>query len=114
MSQLASRNSTRGPNRLPAFCRESIHYHFRRAAGVDWRAAGLRTNLDRRAHRNPVPNLVDLLVGDGDAAQRPVVEPVRRADPALAVGQAVDHDGSAGRDAQVRGNGFTLPAAALL
>src|ERR1017187_9940460 len=34
MSQLASRNSTRGPNRLPAFCRESIPLHSTVAHGM--------------------------------------------------------------------------------
>src|ERR1035441_7421922 len=33
ISQLASRNKTRGPYRLPAFCRESIQYYLRRTMG---------------------------------------------------------------------------------
>ena len=65
-------------------------------------APALRPNLHRRAHWNQIPDLVDLLIGDGDATQRPVVKPVRRANIAFAVGQAVNQDGPAGRDAQLR------------
>src|ERR1035438_5332933 len=90
ISQLASRNRTRGPNRLPAFCRESIYFHFRISSAaacggptaVSIGGVRLRPNLDRRAHRNEIPDLVNLFIGDGDAAQRPVVEPVRRSQPA--------------------------------
>jgi hypothetical protein len=54
----------------------------------EWEAiVCLRPNLDRRAHRNQLENLVDLLVGNGDAAQSPIVEPVRRADPSLPLGR---------------------------
>src|ERR1035438_9474773 len=37
ISQLASRNRTRGPNRLPAFCKESIPTHFRREGSEEVR-----------------------------------------------------------------------------
>jgi hypothetical protein len=39
ISQLASRNKTRGPNRFPAFCRVSIYLYLLRRALAVWRGA---------------------------------------------------------------------------
>jgi hypothetical protein len=52
----------------------------------------LWTDLHGSADGDEVPDLVDLLVGDGDAAQSPVDDAVRGADEAAAVGKAVNHD----------------------
>ena len=60
----------------------------------------LRANLHRRAHGNEIPDFVHLVVRDGDAAQGPVVEAMRGAKCAHAVGKAVNHDGSTGSDAR--------------
>lgn len=62
-------------------------------------ARRLGEDLDRRAVGHQVPDLLDLFVGDGDAAVGPIVEAVRRPEIRRAVGQAVDHDRAAGRDA---------------
>ena len=61
-------------------------------------AGGVRsgTNFDGGSERDAVPDFVDFVVGDGDAAEGPVVEAMGRADGAHAVGQAVNHDVSAG------------------
>jgi hypothetical protein len=39
----------------------------------------LRSNFHWRAHCNQLVDLVNLLIGDGNAAQRPIIEPVRSA-----------------------------------
>src|SRR5882672_9988833 len=57
-------------------------------------------NFDGSADGDQGPDLVDLLVSDGDAAESPVVEAVSGADQALAVGQAVDHDVAARGDTE--------------
>src|SRR5262249_34996181 len=51
----------------------------------------LRADLDRRAVIHELPDLVHLVIGHRDAAVGPVELPLCLADPALAVGQAVDH-----------------------
>src|SRR6185437_10098189 len=61
----------------------------------------LWADFDRGAHRHEIPDLVDLRIGDGDAAEGPVDGAVRRADKAAAVGQAVNHDVAARADAQL-------------
>ena len=60
-------------------------------------------DFDGRSDGDEGPDLVNFLVGDGDAAQGPVIKAVSGTDEAPAIGQAVDHDRSAGRDAEARG-----------
>ncbi|KAB2841111.1 hypothetical protein F9K50_04590, partial [bacterium] len=62
-------------------------------------ALRLGEDLDRRAVGHQVPDLLDLFVRNGDAAVGPIDEAVRRPEIRSAVGQAVDHDRAAGRDA---------------
>src|SRR5271166_3635473 len=64
ISQLASRNKTRGPNRLPAFCRESIYVYFRRAAAGRW------NRRDRPAFLAQQPPSPTMRFGPGPVAQR--------------------------------------------
>ena len=96
---------------MPAFWRESIAFYFRKRGrggignGEDGRAKNCESgaNFDRGAGRDEVPDFVDFRVGNGDAAEGPVIEAVRGTEPALPVGKTVDHDGSAGRDAEFCG-----------
>lgn len=63
---------------------------------------GLGPDLYGGADWDERPDLVDFFIGYSNAAERPVIEAMTRADQALAVRQAMDHDGAAGRDVQAR------------
>lgn len=65
-----------------------------------WKIVALWADLYWRAHGHEVPYLVDLVVSDGYAAEGPVDGAVGGTDPAAAIGQAVNHDIAAGRDAK--------------
>ena len=75
--------------------------------GRGW-GVGSGADIDWCSDGDEVPDFVDFRVGDGDAAEGPVVEAVGCADGAFAVGQAVDHDSSAGGDAEFQGAGAVL------
>jgi hypothetical protein len=60
-----------------------------------------RAYLDLRAIRNEPPDLIHLLVGDGNAALGPILQAMRASQTSVAVGQAVDHDVASGRRARL-------------
>lgn len=59
----------------------------------------LRQDLDRRAVAHQTPDLLDLGVGDRDAAVGPIVELMDGGEIRHAVWQSVNHDGAPGLDA---------------
>lgn len=63
----------------------------------------LRPYFNGRAVGNGAPYFVHLLVGDGDAAVRPILQPMLRSNPAVSVGQAVDEDVPSGGNALLAG-----------
>src|SRR5436309_2522407 len=63
-----------------------------------WRV--LRLDLHRRAVRDGAPDLLDLLIGERNAAVRPIVQAMILAHVAVLLGQSVDHDLAAGIEAQ--------------
>src|SRR5579872_4899580 len=63
----------------------------------------LRANLDHDTIGNEAPDLLDLLVGDRNAAPGPVGLQVGFPDRTLAVRQTVDQDVATGLDAQTAG-----------
>lgn len=71
-------------------------------------SAGSGADFDGGSDGDEVPDFVDFRVGDGDAAEGPVVEAVGCADGSFAVGEGVDHDVSAGGDAEYCGAGLVL------
>jgi len=58
----------------------------------------LRTDLDRSARRDQVPDLLDLGIAHRDAAVGPIIETVQGAKIGQSIGQAMNHDGTAGRN----------------
>ena len=55
----------------------------------------LGQDLDRRAVGNQGPDLIHLGIGDSDAAVGPVIKTMQGAEIRHAIGQSVDHDGTA-------------------
>src|SRR5215510_6401840 len=85
-----------------------------RASGADlfWRAGMIKTmsvtpadaflsrsDLDGSADVDDRPDFLNFGVGHGDAAVGPVARKLPAAEPAQSIGQAVDHDVAAGRNA---------------
>jgi hypothetical protein len=63
-----------------------------------------RSNFYLDSVRYSLPNLIDFLIGDGDAPVSPVPEAVGGADRTEAVGQCVDKDIASRRNAFLEGN----------
>jgi hypothetical protein len=61
--------------------------------------AGLGADFDRSPIGDGEPDFIHFVVGDGDAAIGPIVQPVGGANRAVAARQAVDEDVAAGGDA---------------
>src|SRR5208282_6025520 len=62
-----------------------------------------RPNLDLGSVRYSFPDLVHFLIRNGDAAIRPVLQPVSGTDGTEAVGQSMDKNIASGRNATVSG-----------
>src|SRR5512144_723521 len=72
-------------------CREVGGCAWLHASAARAAKRALRADLDRRPVIDELPDLVHLVVGDGDTSIGPVVGAMRVGDPALPVGQAMDH-----------------------
>src|SRR5271155_1671940 len=59
----------------------------------------LGPDLNRRSVRHRAPDLVDLVVGNSDAAVGPVLQSMSRAHISIAIGQSVNKDITPGRRA---------------
>jgi len=55
-------------------------------------ATFLRSYLNRRSVRDYLPDFIDLRIRYRDAAVSPILGPMRRTQPAKAVGQPMNHD----------------------